>query len=105
MKVAIRLLITAFAIAAILWLLIITGLVARIGGFDAMMIFVRVIGYGHVVITTLLLISLTIAAAYLFRNSTARTGGNYFVVVISVISFVLADCYTYAFFYRWPPWD
>ena len=83
-----------------LWFFALTGLLIRKADFWTVMIAMMVFAYAHILIAALLLISVLAAAWCLLRASGARSGENYFVFALSLISFVPSSAYSYIFFYK-----
>jgi len=97
-KLATRLLIAAYLIAAVLWFISYTGFPIRSGGWDAAFVFAMVFSFGHVLITALLLLGTFAIGWQLFRIATARAGKNYFLFAFSAVSLMVASYYTYTLF-------
>ncbi len=100
MRIAIRTLIVACTVAAILWTLaFFPGLILRSGDLGTGVIFVMAFGYGHILLAALFLISVVVTTFALFRAPAARSAKSYFVFSFSLVSFVVSSWFCYFFFY------
>ena len=100
MKVAVRLIIVAYAVAATFWFFALTGLAFRWGDFGTGMIVVMAFGYGHILIAALLLVGAIVAGFELLRNSTARIAKNFCIFGLGLASLIVASWYSYFYFHE-----
>jgi hypothetical protein len=100
MRIASRIVISAYALAGIAWAIaLFPRLVVHGGDLGTAMIFVTAFGCSQIVLAILFLISAVVAGVSLCRTPVARSLRSFFVLAFALISCLVSCWYCYFFFY------
>ena len=96
MRIAVRLLIVAYILAAIAWAVALTP--PRLFPEDSGWLIVIGFGYSQVLLALLFLISATVSAVVLVRGSVARSIRSFLILGLAFVSFVATSLYSWFYF-------